>query len=213
MHSQGIVEMGNDINHNTGKARQRQDGGKALDGMTEKERAYVTARAAGASKRMAYVAAYDTDENAAPDGQHANAARIERRPHIAAALARAEQALEAGTVWTGAKLRAFVLNGLITEATSCPAPSARVRALELLGKHAGLWAGQDDEPLTGDAAALRQRIERKLRDMLGHDVPLQGTDAKDAVLAPPASTPASAPEGEGNAETPMATPHPPPARA
>lgn len=202
-HSQRIVSMSEDINHNSGGARKRQPG-KALDGLTGKQRAYVTARAGGASRRAAYVTAYDTRDEASPGGQNANAVRVERAPAVAAALARAERVLEAGQVWTGAKLRAFVLSGLITEATSCPAPSARVRALELLGKHAGLWSGGDDpEALTVDAAGLRRRIERKVREMLGNDVPGPGTSPHDAAPAPArAVEEGTVPEPERQGEAP-----------
>lgn len=169
------------------------------DGLTEKQRAYVAARASGAGKLAAYVAAYDV-ESSNQDTHRSNASRIEASPAVQAALARATEMTAQGMAWDAAKLRAFVVDRLLTEAVSANHATARIRALELLGKHGGMWAGagEDDSPELADVAALRARIGAKLREMLGDDVPSPGSSS--SVAAPPERASASASAGSAPGE-------------
>jgi len=139
---------------------------RGLDGLTAKQRAFVAARAAGAGKGEAYKIAYSP--HAKPTTATSGGIQIERSKAVQAVLERVRAEMEQGKIWDAARVRAWVHSQLLLEATTAPNPAARVKALELLGKNAGMFTGAKEERIPISAHDLRSRLQAKLLEMQGN---------------------------------------------
>lgn len=174
-------------------------GAKGVDGLTPKQRAYTAARVAGATKVDAYRLAYSP--NAKPGTAGGGASAIERSKAVSAVLERVRREMEGGQIWDVRRVRAWVHSQLLLEATTAPNPSARVKALELLGKDAGMFSGAKEERAPISAADLRARLQAKLLELQGNSVSSPDTASPDGDT--PGDEPqAPAGEGDGTADPP-----------
>jgi hypothetical protein len=160
------------------KGKQGKSSAKGIDGLTAQQRAFVAARTSGADRANAYRMAYDKPHY---DGAmaSANGALVERSSAVSATLERVKREMEAGTVWDARRIRTWVHSQLLLEATTATSDSARVKALELLGKDAGMFAGKDDAPVPVNASELRDRIRARLLTLQENVVPDIGLAAQD----------------------------------
>ena len=192
--------------HNTDGQPRKRSRGTGLDGLTDKQRAYVTARVSGMERPEAYKAAYDTSSTDR-ESLRGQATVIERSTAVKAALERVKQEMEAGKGWDIKRLRSWVHSQLILEATTCPAPAARVKALELLGKDAGMFQGKTEAAPMTSVADLRSRLHAKLRELQGEHEPSKGTSNDDAaqhdgaVVAESGPTETGETDGDGGGGT------------
>ncbi|MFM7655653.1 MAG: hypothetical protein ACKO56_09745 [Paracoccaceae bacterium] len=132
--------------------------------MTAKQERFALSIAEGTTQADAYRQAYDA--SGMKDGTvWSEAARLMRRPHVTARVA--ELRAEAEAVRQGLLLsrEEAILARLEHEALTAKTDSARIRALELLGKAAGLFVERVEvERVERSAAeieaALRVRFER-----------------------------------------------------
>ncbi len=147
----------------TGKRR-----GKDELALTVKMEAYCQLRASGnyPTKSAAYRLAYDC-RNMTADSVHQEASRLETDPRIISRIDAIKTQKEAYSSLNHEQIRAHVVARLYIESidTDSP-PSARVRAVELLGKLGGVAAFEratedPNAPQDSDAVtkALRDRLE------------------------------------------------------
>jgi len=144
---------------------------EAMKRLAPQHQRYVMKRAEGMARDQAYREAVTDTRRANDYGR-----RLEQQPHIAAALAKAEEAVIQGSLMSAAQRRDYVLDRLVQETTS-GGDSARVRALELLGKTAGLFVDRSEVSLnsTGD---IRGQIESLLNSVRGRSASINIEDAQ-----------------------------------
>jgi hypothetical protein len=111
----------------------------------------------------AYRRAYNA-ENMKPQAIHVEASRSGRNPKVALRIKELKREKDEDRRLQAVKREDFVLDGLTREAETAASDSARVRALELIGKTIGLFDGQqiDDELPELTAAELEQEIFKRL---------------------------------------------------
>lgn len=136
------------------------------------QRDYVTARAEGMSQPKAWERATGKSD---PKGASAN--RLESYPHVKQAIEAVTTAAVAGSVMTLAQRRDFVLDRLVEESTNA-GDSARVRAIELLGKTAGLFVDRVEVSQT-DPAAITARLQQLIEQAKGRVIDAQVLDSID----------------------------------
>ena len=151
---------------------------KGIEGLTAQQRAFVTARASGADRANAYRMAYDKPQYNGSMAS-ANGAIVERSGAVSATLERVKKEMEAGTLWDARRVRTWVHSQLLLEATTATSDSARVKALELLGRDAGMFTGAKDAPLPVNASDLRDRIRARLLILQEKDEPGIGLTGQD----------------------------------
>ncbi len=132
--------------------------------LTAKQRTFAAAIAEGTTQADAYRQAYDA--SGMKDGTvWSEAARLMRRPQVTARVEelRAEaEAVRQGLLFSREEA---ILARLEHEALTAKTDSARIRALELLGRHAGMFVErveveQVERSASEIEAALRVRFER-----------------------------------------------------
>ena len=89
--------------------------------------------------------------------------------------------MEVGKAWDIKRIKVWVFSQLVLEATTCPVAAGRVKALELLGKEAGMFQGKPDAAPLANAADLRARLT-KLLTTQEDDVPRKGLDRLEVAL-------------------------------
>ena len=149
--------------------REAQTVGQALRRLNPKHREYVMKRAEGQSRSQAYREAI-SDTKRATD----YARKIESLPHIQTALAAAEAAVVKGSLMTAAQRRDYVLDRLVAETTE-GGDSARVRALELLGKTAGMFVDRQEVNVVGGASDIKARLEQLINDVQSRTIDVDHT--------------------------------------
>ena len=129
----------------------------------------VTANATEAAREAGY----------SPRTAHAQGSRLLRHPEVSSELEKRQQA-RAERVGLTADV---VLEGLIFEARHAREGSARVRSLELLGKHLGLWAEKrstTEQHLVVNVEPARMRqVAQRLAAKLGAPGPAPAPAAAD----------------------------------
>ena len=132
--------------------------------LTAKQGKFAAAIADGADQTLAYKTAYDA-ENMSPQAIWVESSRLKRHPKVALKI----EALnaEAAAVRQGLLLsrEEAILARLEHEALTAKTDAARIRALELLGRHAGMFVERVEvERVERSAAeieaALRVRLEK-----------------------------------------------------
>ena len=101
-------------------------------------------------------------------GNGRNSSKLEAKPQVRHALGAVETQVLKGSLMTISQRRDYVLDRLKTECETGK-DATRVRALELLGRTAGLWNEAREEPV-GGADAIKQRIEELLASVRGRTI-------------------------------------------
>lgn len=139
--------------------------------LTVKQEAYCQLRASGkhATQTAAYRLAYDCS-GMAPTSIHVEACKLEADPRIAQRIEEIKAQKQAYESHDAAQIRAHVVARLHLESIDPNSPpSARVRALELLGKLGGVQAFEkvSEEPnQPNDSEALAATLQDKLKGLL-----------------------------------------------
>ena len=128
--------------------------------LTPKQGQFAALVARGESLTVAYFEAYDT--NASGTCLRVQAWRLSRNPKVSDRI----QQLREGSLQTrldnDRRTRDWIINGLREKATNRDNPaSARVRALELLGKTVGMFTGNTVVPVE---PRTPEEIEEELRE-------------------------------------------------
>jgi hypothetical protein len=131
--------------------------------LTPKQRQFVRAMAEGASKRDAYLKAYDAQADSRSVG--ITACHIAAQPKIKSAIEQQRAVERLRYSQNPLDIRNFVVDSLQHEARTAQKPGDRLRALELLGKLADVDAFQTRTVITheraGDTTArLREKLAR-----------------------------------------------------
>lgn len=161
-----VVTLNRKSGYGTGKRRTKDE-----LALTTKMEAYCQLRASGnyATKTEAYRLAYDC-RNMSIDTIHQEASRLDADPRIAARIEAIKAQKEAAVLHDAAQIRAHVVARLHLESIEPDSPpSARVRALELLGKLGGVQAFEKvtEEPAQhNDSEKLSATLQDKLKGLL-----------------------------------------------
>ena len=118
--------------------------------LTAKQEKFTRLVAEGNTLAGAYREAYDA-ENMKPNTIFSSASRLMDKPQIAARVKVLVRAQEEDSQHDAARIRRFVIERLHIEAENADNASARIRALELLGK-------------LSDVGAFVERIETDIKD-------------------------------------------------
>lgn len=136
--------------------------------LTAKQEQFALSIAEGTTQASAYRQAYDA--SGMKDGTvWSEAARLMRRPHVTARVE--ELRAEAELVRQGLLMsrEEAILARLEHEALTAKTDSARIRALELLGKAAGLFTEKIEiEQVERSASDLEAAIKARLERLAGH---------------------------------------------
>lgn len=148
--------------------RGRQEGWKRQRPLTSQQQAFVQGVIEGKSYRQAYRDAYQTQGS---DQTVASAAwRLSRDPRIMAMIQASEEERMESLAEDQAAARRYVMRRLLGLSKVAKQEGSQLKALELLGRAAGMWREQQREqaaPLT--AADLRAALGAHLR-MIGDTV-------------------------------------------
>ena len=121
-----------------------------VTGLTGKQSSFAKLVAEGSTLAGAYREAYDA-EKMKPNTVFSSASRLMDKPQIAARVKVLVRAQEEDAQHDAARIRRFVIERLHVEAENADNASARIRALELLGK-------------LSDVGAFVERIETDIKD-------------------------------------------------
>ena len=142
-----------------------------------RHRNYVMQRAAGSTPAQAWNATMTRVNNPEGSGRNLEA----RSPSVSRAIDAAVTTILRGSLMSSAQRRDWVLDRLLLESQD-GGDSARIRALELLGKTAGLFVDRSEVALVDGGASVQSRIEELLAGVRRRD-PVNGVDAAlDVVL-------------------------------
>ena len=143
-------------------------GKKDKDGLPPKQAAFAAATLEHATLTAAYREVYDA-EGMRPASVHSEASKLVSNPKIAARIERLTAQKEQDHRTEGARLREFVRERLILEATDADSASSRVRAVELLGKLAGVQAFDAErleQTVISSSAEAEVELESALEEAL-----------------------------------------------
>ncbi len=131
--------------------------------LTPKQRQFVRAMAEGASKRDAYLKAYDAQADSRSVG--ITACHIAAQPKIKSAIEQQRAVERLRYSQNPLQIREFVVDSLQHEARTAQRPGDRLRALELLGKLADVAAFETRSVVTHQSgsdttARLREKLAR-----------------------------------------------------
>lgn len=139
-------------------------------GLTAKQEAFAQQVAKGKTLSDAYRHSYDA-ENMKDATVWNEASRLMDNPQVSARVKSIQDAVEAKTLHDQARLKRLVLERLHQEAMTADSDSARIRALELLGKSIAMFTDKVEQETNEKSA---NELERELIDRLSR---LSGTDA------------------------------------
>ena len=153
--------------------------------LSPRERQFVQRMAEGASKREAFVEAFE------PGGTSRSVStaawKVAKRPEVQQALAQEKAVQRLRYSQNPLDIRNFVVDSLQHEARTAQKPGDRLRALELLGKLADVAAFETRSVVTHESGSARQR----LRDKLARLGSIIDVDATPTAPPPPQTGPAS----------------------
>ena len=127
---------------------------QSIKSLTPKQEKFCLLVSSGCSNSEAYREAYRA-EKMLPNTVHREAHRLTQNPMVATRISALKVGVESDTRATVVEARRWVLGRLQEEATYAGTAGARIRALELLGKAAGLF----DELSSRDFAENRSSVE------------------------------------------------------
>ncbi len=138
-------------------------------GLTAKQEGFAQAVAHGANLSDAYRENYDAD-GMAPNTIWNSACKLNKNPKVSARVREIQAELEEDHKAREARLAEFVLKQLQSEAMEANTDGARVRALELIGKHVGLFTDklEVEEKSAKTSSEIEKELERKLKLFLGN---------------------------------------------
>ena len=136
------------------------------DGLTRKQRAFALATLECATLSEAYRQTYDA-AGMRPASIRKEASKLIANPAVARLIERKTAEKERDQRTEGARLREFIRERLVREATEADSDAARVRAVELLGKLAGVQAF-DSERIEQTVISTAADAEIELEEALGN---------------------------------------------
>jgi phage terminase small subunit len=134
-----------------------------LTGLTDKQEAFVQAYLSGENASNAYRQAYDAD-GMKPSTIWENACRLLASGKVSARIMAINEEREEHRRMQQVSRAEFVLQKLTSIASSAENSGTTVRALELLGKHVGLFTDKVEVSTTEDRTA--DQIERDIAERL-----------------------------------------------
>ena len=111
----------------------------SLKMLTSKQACFADAVASGAHQTSAFREAYNVDRMK-PSTIWSEASRLRRHPKVSARIDQLKAEAELSAAEKREGVREFVLHELTAMACEASTPSARLKALELLGKSVGLFS-------------------------------------------------------------------------
>ena len=133
--------------------------------MTPKQELFALTVAGGADQTAAFCEAYNA-EGMKPSTIWSEASRLRRHPKVAARIDQLKAEAELSAAEKREGVREFVLHELTEMACEASTPSARLKALELLGKSVGLFSDRlevsaPEKSIEELEASIKQRISLK----------------------------------------------------
>ena len=136
-------------------------------GLTAKQEAFAQAVSEGKTLADAYRQSYNS-ENMKEASIYTEASLLMDNPKIAQRVNSIQQAKEDRTLHDSARLRRLVLEQLHQEAMNAESDSARIRALELLGKSIAMFTDKVEQETTERTAGdLEQELIARLQRLSG----------------------------------------------
>ena len=131
-------------------------------GLTAKQEAFAQCVAQGKTLSDAYRESYDC-ESMKEASIWTEASKLMDNPKVAQRVNSIQQAIEEKTLHDQARLRRLILERLHQEATTAESDSARIRALQLVGKSIAMFTDRVEQD---DTHRSSEDIERELVDKL-----------------------------------------------
>ena len=132
--------------------------------LTVKQNEFVIEIAGGASQALAYRSAYNT-QNMSQKTIWEEASRLRRHPKVAARIMELEAEKEARRRMQTLSREDRVLQELEKIAFGDGPASGRLKALELLGKHVGLFKPKEVPVVERSAEDISNQLRRRLEDL------------------------------------------------
>ena len=132
--------------------------------LTVKQNEFVIEIAGGASQTLAYRSAYNT-QNMSQKTIWEEASRLRRHPKVAARIVELEAEKEARRRMQALSREGRVPQELEKIAFGYGPASGRLKALELLGKHAGLFKPKEVPVVERSAEDISNQLRRRLEDL------------------------------------------------
>ena len=133
--------------------------------LTAKQMKFVEGVCEGGSQSNAYRKAYDTSQMA-PKTIWEEASRLRRHPKVAARIIELEAEKEARLRMQALSRKDKVLQELEKIAFGDGPASGRLKALELLGKHVGLFKPKEVPVVERSTEDISNQLQRRLEDLL-----------------------------------------------
>jgi len=134
--------------------------------LTAKQMKFVAEVSEGGSQSNAYRKAYDTSQMA-PKTIWEEASRLRRHPKVAARIEELEAEKEARRRMQALSRGDRVFQELEKIAFGDGPASGRLKALELLGKHVGLFKPKEVPVVERSVEDISNQLQRRLEDLLG----------------------------------------------
>ncbi len=136
--------------------------------LTEKQETFALKVINGLSLSDAYRQSYSAEHMKSPS-VHVEASRLAALPKVALRIQQLWCQKDEDRHMQALRREDFVLDNLKNESLTATTDSARVRALELLGKTIGLFDGRGgkEEPPELTADELEQKLKQKLEEYFG----------------------------------------------
>ena len=132
--------------------------------LTAKQMKFVAEVSEGGSQSNAYRKAYDTSQMA-PKTIWEEASRLRRHPKVAARIEELEAEKEARRRMQALSREDRVLQELEKIAFGDAPASGRLKALELLGKHVGLFKPKEVPVVERSVEDINNQLKRRLEDL------------------------------------------------
>jgi len=133
--------------------------------LTAKQMKFVEEVSEGGSQSNAYRKAYDTSQMA-PKTIWEEASRLRGHPKVAARIEELEAEKEARRRMQALSIENRVLQELEKIAFGDGPASGRLKALELLGKHVGLFKPKEVPVVERSVEDISNQLQRRLEDLL-----------------------------------------------
>jgi len=140
-------------------------GQSVKDGLTAKQEAFAQEVASGKTLSEAYRSAYST-ENMKDSSVWTEASKLMDVPKVAQRVSHVQRAREEKSLLDHARLKRLVLERLHDEAMNAPSDSARIRALELLGKSIAMFTDRvEQDEVSRTSADIEKELADRLREL------------------------------------------------
>jgi len=141
------------------------------DDLTIKQRQFVNEIVKGklGSYKEVYAKVYDvslTKLGKIPKWVEVEASKLVANPKIALSIQKALERKEVSSVASSLRTRNYVIEQLYKESRESDSDSARIRALELLGKSVAMFTDVTEQKETRDSIDIEQDIEEKISRLL-----------------------------------------------